>query len=218
MEEWRKARRDAKCRRWRNKYAREQREIEEERREEMETKLDNAFIKCHVALHMDIMEEAFEQDKVVFDLARQLDRDLKFHPLTSEEKFMDELARRRAAMPKQDPAEVQEPIEEPDISLWTDNECFDASSGSEDFDLEELDYPGPSSKPQEQKPKPQSKPKSFGLSCSPPMNLSAPPPSVPRPVEPLPPLPEVSLCAYELVRLDRKEEIKAKFLEVFGIQ
>ena len=41
-------------------------------------------------------------------------------------------------------------------------------------------------------------------------------PVEPRPVKPLPPLPEVPLCAYELVRLDRKEEIKAKFLEVFG--
>ena len=125
-------------------------------------------------------------------------------------------------MPKQDPAEMQEPMEYPeypDISLWTDYECFDASSDSEDFDLEEFDYPGRSSKPRKQKPKPQpqSKPKSFGLSCSPPKNLTAPPPSVPkprpkpRPVKILPPLP-----AYELLRLDRQEEMKAKFLELFG--
>ena len=149
---------------------------------------------------------------------------LELTPLTSQKEIMDELAIRRAAMPKPDPAEMQEPMEYPeypDISLWTDYECFDASSGSEDFDLEEFDYPGRSSKPRKQKPKPQSKPKSYGLSCSPPKNLSAPPPSVPRsvkprPVKPLPPMPEVPLCAYELVRLDRKEEIKAKFLEVFG--
>ena len=127
-------------------------------------------------------------------------------------------------MSKPDPAEVQEPIEVPDISMWTDYECFDPSSGSEDFDLEEFDYPGRSSKPRKQKPKPQpqSKPKSFGLSCSPPKNLTAPPPSMPkprpapRPFEPLPPLPEVPPCAYELIQLENKAEIKAKFLEVFG--
>ena len=136
---------------------------------------------------------------------------------------MDKLAEQRAAMPKPDPAEMQEPMEYPeypDISLWTDYECFDASSGSEDFDLEEFDYPDRNIKPRKQKPKPQpqSKPKSFGLSCSPPKNLTSlpKPRPEPRPVKILPPLPEVPPSAYELLRLDRQEEIKAKFLELFG--
>ena len=224
MEDWEKARKDTKYRRWRNKYAREQREIEEEQREDKKALCKTALIKSHNALMEDNLEEAVKQDKVMFDLARQLNKDLGLTPLTSQKEIMDELAKRRAAMPKPDPAEVQEPMEYPDISLWTDYECFDPSSGSEEFDLEEFDYPGRSSKPRKQKPKPQpqSKPKSFGLSCSPPKNLTAPPPSVPRPrpaprpVEPLPPLPEVPPCAYELIQLENKAEIKAKFLEVFG--
>ena len=227
-EDWEKARKDAKYRRWRNKYAREQREIEEQRRKELKTKLDDAFLECHYALQEDRLEEAVKQDKLMFDLARQLNEDHWWTsgrtPLTSQKGIMDELAKRRAAMPKPDPDEVQEPMEYPDISMWTDYQCFDPSSDSEDFDLEEFDYPGRSSKPRKQKPKPQpqSKPTTFSLSCSPPKNLSAPPPSVPRPrpaprpVEPLPPLPEVPPCAYELIQLENKAEIKAKFLEVFG--
>ena len=197
-----------------NKYAREQREIEEERRKDLKIKLDNAFLESCYALEEDRLEDAVEQDKVMFDLARQLNEDLGLTPLTSQKEIMDE----------PDPAEVQEPMEYPDNSLWTDYECFDPSSGSEEFDLEEFDYPGRSSKPQKQKPKlqPQPMPKSFGLSCSPPKNLTDPPPAVPRPrpaprpVEPLPPLPEVPPCAYELIQLENKAEIKAKFLEVFG--
>ena len=227
LEEWKKARKDATCRRWRNKYAREQREIEEERRKVNEARLETAWRKCTHALKEDRLEEAVKQNKVMFDLARQLGMDLQLTPLTSQKVIMDKLAEQRAAMPKADSAEMQEPMEYPeypDISLWTDYECFDASSGSEDFDLEEFDYPGRSSKPRKQKPKPQpqSKPTTFSLSCSPPKNLTAPPPPAPkprpapRPVEPLPPLPEVPPCAYELIQLENKAEIKAKFLEVFG--
>ena len=223
LEDWEKARKDTKYRRWRNKYAREQREIEEERRKDNEALCKTALIKSRNALMEDNLEEAVKQDKVMFDLARQLNKDLGLTPLTSQKEIMDELAKRRAAMPKPDPAEMQEPMEYPeypDISLWTDYECFDASSGSEDFDLEEFDYPGRNSKPRKQKPKsqPQSKPKSSGLSCSPPKNLTSlpKPRPEPQPVKILPPLPEMPPSAYELLRLDRQEEIKAKFLELFG--
>ena len=49
-----------------------------------------------------------------------------------------------------------------------------------------------------------------------PSSLCAQASPAPWPVKPLPPLPEVPPSAYELVRLNRKEEIKAKFLELFG--
>ena len=218
LEDWEKARKDTKYRRWRNKYAREQ-------REDKKALCKTALIKSRNALMEDNLEEAVKQDKVMFDLARQLNKDLGLTPLTSQKEIMDKLAEQRAAMPKADPAEMQEPMEYPeypDISLWTDYECFDASSGSEDFDLEEFDYPDRNIKPRKQKPKPQpqpqSKPKYFSLSCSPPKNLtSVPKPRPePRPVKILPPLPEVPPSAYELLRLDRQEEIKAKFLELFG--
>ena len=225
LEDWEKARKDTKYRRWRNKYAREQREIEEEQREDKKALCKTALIKSRNALMEDNLEEAVKQDKVMFDLARLLDLKLELTPLTSQKEIMDKLAEQRAAMPKADPAEMQEPMEYPeypDISLWTDYECFDTSSGSEDFDLEEFDYPDRNIKPRKQKPKPQpqpqSKPKYFSLSCSPPKNLtSVPKPRPePRPVKILPPLPEVPPSAYELLRLDRQEEIKAKFLELFG--
>ena len=123
----------------------------------------------------------------MFDLARQLNEDHWWTsgrtPLTSQKGIMDELAKRRAAMPKPDPDEVQEPMEYPDISMWTDYQCFDASSDSEDFDLEEFDYPGRSSKPRKQKPKPQpqSKPTTFSLSCSPPRTCQPLRPPCPGP-------------------------------------
>ena len=226
-EDWEKARKDTKCRRWRNKYAREQREIAERERKVNDARLRTVWIEMMWALREDRLEEAIKLEKEVFDLARLLGRFdiLELTPLTSQKEIMDKLAEQRAAMPKPDPAEMQEPMEYPeypDISLWTDYECFDASSGSEDFDLEEFDYPDRNIKPRKQKPKPQpqpqSKPKYFSLSCSPPKNLTSlpKPRPEPRPVKILPPLPEVPPSAYELLRLDRQEEIKAKFLELFG--
>ena len=192
-----------------------------------DARLRTVWIEMMWALREDRLEEAIKLEKEVFDLARLLGRFdiLELTPLTSQKEIMDKLAEQRAAMPKADPAEMQEPMEYPeypDISLWTDYECFDASSGSEDFDLEEFDYPDRNIKPRKQKPKPQpqpqSKPKYFSLSCSPPKNLTSlpKPRPKPRPVNILPPLPEVLPSAYELLRLDRQEEIKAKFLELFG--
>ena len=220
-EDWEKARKDTKCRRFRKKYAREQREIAEKEKKSRKARLLSVGQELMCAMSEDRLEEAIKLQEEAFDLARLLDLKLELTPLTSNKVIMDKLAEQRAAMPKPDPAEMQEPMEYPeypDISLWTDYECFDASSGSEDFDLEEFDYPDRNIKPRKQKPKPQPQSKSFGLSCSPPKNLtSVPKPRPePRPVKILPPLPEVPPSAYELLRLDRQEEIKAKFLELFG--
>ena len=161
LADWEKARKDAKYRRWRNKYAREQREIAEKEKKSRKARLLSVWPELMCALSEDRLEEAIKLEEEAFDLARLLGRFdnigriiLGMTPLTSQKEIMDELAKRRAAMPKPDPAEVQEPMEYPDISLWTDYECFDASSGSEDFDLEEFDYPDWNSKPRKQKPKP----------------------------------------------------------------
>jgi hypothetical protein len=119
-EDWEKARKDAKCRRWRNQYAREQREIAEKERKVNEARLETAWRKCTHALKEDRLEEAVKQEKVMFDLARQLGWDLHLTRLTSQKVIMDKLAEQRAAMPKADPAEMHEPMEYPeypDISL-----------------------------------------------------------------------------------------------------
>ena len=62
----------------------------------------------------DNLEDAVKQDMLMFDLARPLNKDLGLTPLTSQKKIMDKLAKRRAAMPEPDQAEMQEPMEYPE--------------------------------------------------------------------------------------------------------